>query len=206
MIAQSEAFCTQLRDVCKAEDRTEERMRAREAERWIATFASEVGVRPPKLCVKPKLKGCMYNALTHRIVAGNQVFAGSDDEVRVTLAHEVGHATQRMEIILDVTPIVLAAVCLFSSCLAFAYFDVRNKVVIVAALFSMLALLAIGDRWFKRWFEPRYISREVHADAVSAKLCGVEKALALLRTFVTGNVVGPEIRARLEHLEALSRA
>ncbi|WP_181004952.1 M48 family metalloprotease [Ralstonia pickettii] len=182
-----------------------------EAERWIETFASEVGVQPPKLRVKPKMKGCMYNALTHSIVVGDTVLAGSDDDVQVTLAHEVGHVTQRRAIIMDVVPFLVASIFIaaafcFCSYLALGYFAGHNQVVVAAALASMLALFAIGLRWFERWFEPRYISRELHADAVSAKLCGAAKALALMRSFSTGSAVSAEIRARLEHLEALSRA
>lgn len=141
--------------------------------------------------------------MTHRIVAGDSLLTSSDDEARVTLAHEVGHATQRWGILMDVAPLVVFA-CIGCGFSVLAYFEGRNKIVMIMTLIAWIAMLAVGERWFSRWFEPRYISRELHTDAISAKLCGSEKALALLRTFSTTGAVSPEIRARLEHLEALA--
>ena len=181
-------------------------MIASEAERLIAKYSKALNVKPPKLRVKRKMQGCMYNAITHRIVAGGDVLGASESALAVTFAHEVGHASQRREILFElVTPLTGIAVWVITSAVLWAIED-PHPIIQTLTFFGVLPLFLYGLSRWRNGFEVRYVERELRADAISASQCGAPAALSLLRSFDHGESTSSEIRTRLEQLEALCEA
>lgn len=178
-------------------------MIASEAERLITKYSQALDVKQPKLSIKRKMQGCMYNAITHRIVAGEDLLAAPDAALTVTLAHEVGHASQRREILFElVTPLTGIAVWVITSAVLWAIED-PHPILQMLTFFGVLPLFLYGLSRWRNGFEVRYVERELRADAISASQCGASAALSLLRTFDRGEGTSSEIRSRLEQLEAL---
>ena len=164
----------------------------------VARYAHIVGVKPPTLRVRPKMAGCSYNALTHRITLGDALLACDQWQIEVTLAHEVGHALQRRQILKEVVPVLLVLPFSFVVVLVVALILAPEPLVLCGLSATYLVAVVGAMRRFERWFEPRYVEREIEADTVAVALCGAASTINMLQSGPPGR--SAEIVARLHAL------
>jgi len=115
------------------------------------------------------------------------------------IAHEVGHATQRRQILREVLLCVSVTVALGAGVLVEGVHETQGgkisiltSVMLLGVLFAWAALIVWG-------LEKRALNREFEADAIAVEMCGHNSVLAVLRKLKAGSA---EITRRITRMEA----
>ncbi len=132
------------------------------------------------------------------ITLGDALLACDQWQIEVTLAHEVGHALQRRQILKEVVPVLLVLPFSFVVVLVVALILAPEPLVLCGLSATYLVAVVGAMRRFERWFEPRYVEREIEADTVAVALCGAASTINMLQSGPPGR--SAEIVARLHAL------
>jgi Zn-dependent protease with chaperone function len=170
----------------------------------VAHYAASVHIRPPSVLFTGNCGGPCYEALPHRIDIDEGTLALPDALMRAVIAHEVGHATQRKALLLDLGLTALALGVLIAiaiACLLFAApgSDELWRVSVPGA--GLLLTLAALMRAARPRVTRRILELELDADAKAARLCGAASTIRALEQRSNHTRFDT---ARLEALRALS--
>ncbi|WP_321796903.1 hypothetical protein [Caballeronia sp. J97] len=152
----------------------------------VADDAALLHVAPPHVRFVTTSAGPCYEALFNRIEVDGATLALPEPLLRIVVAHEVGHATQRKAMLLDFACTVLSVMAMLSiPCIVFATApdDELWRVSIPGAGF-VLAFFACRKFW-RTHGAKRAAAFELDADAKAASLCGPASALAALEAMAT---------------------
>ena len=147
----------------------------------VADDAAALHVAPPRVRFVKASGGPCYEALFNRIEIDRATLALPEPLLRIVVAHEVGHATQRKSMLLDFAWTALAVAALLAiPCIAFATSRGADLWrVSVPGLIFVLAFFACGKLW-RAHGAKRSAAFELDADAKAASICGPASALAAL--------------------------
>lgn len=170
----------------------------------IATDAAALHVAPPRVRFVESCGGPCYEALFNRIEIDRETLALPESLLRIVVAHEVGHATQRATMLFDFACTLMATTALLTiPCIAFATAaDVDLWHVGVPGLGFMAAFIACSKIW-RAHGAKRSAALELDADAKAAAICGAAPALAALEAMATR---APISAARLHAMRARNEA
>ncbi|KXV06270.1 hypothetical protein CR51_12030 [Caballeronia megalochromosomata] len=162
--------------------------------------AAALHVTPPRVRFVTASTGPCYEALFNRIELDRATLALPEPLLRIVVAHEVGHATQRKTMLLDFAWTVLSVTALLSiPCIVFATSsDEELWRVSVPGLGFVVAFFACGKFWRARGAK-RAAAFELDADAKAASLCGPASALAALEAMAARGHIDA---ARLDAMRA----
>ncbi|SPB13561.1 Protease HtpX [Caballeronia novacaledonica] len=166
----------------------------------VAADAAALHVAPPHVRFVTRSSGPCYEALFNRIELDRATLALPEPLLRIVVAHEVGHATQRGTMLLDFAWTVLSVTMLLSiPCIVFALSpDQELWRVSVPGFAFVVAFFVCGKIWRTRSVE-RSDAFELDADAKAASLCGAASALAALEAMSTRGHIDT---ARLDAMRA----
>ncbi|SAK64362.1 hypothetical protein AWB82_03417 [Caballeronia glebae] len=166
----------------------------------VADDAALLHVATPRVRFVTTSSGPCYEALFNRIELDRATLALPEPLLRIVVAHEVGHATQRNSMLLDFAWTVLAAMALLSiPCIIFAISpDDDLWRTGVPGLGFVLAFFACAKIWRMRAVK-RAATFELDADAKAASLCGAASALAALETMAARGCID---EARVDAMRA----
>jgi Zn-dependent protease with chaperone function len=143
----------------------------------VQRFAATLHVRAPRVRFVRASAGPCYEALSNRIEIDEQTLSLPEPLLRIVLAHEVGHATQRRKMLLDFawTGVGLSAL-IAVPCIVYAG-SLEREIWRVSApgLAFVLAFIAYRTRARRRT-----AALELDADAKAAQLCGAAPTLEAL--------------------------
>jgi Zn-dependent protease with chaperone function len=147
----------------------------------IEGFAVALNVKPPHVRFVEASSGPCYEALFNRIEIDERTLTLPDSVLRMVLAHEVAHATQRRSMLRDFAWTGMGATALLSiPCVAFATFsDDDLWRVSMPGLGFTFAWMA-GWKLMRPHAARRAAAFELDADAKAAQLCGTACALHAL--------------------------
>jgi hypothetical protein len=166
----------------------------------IADDAAVLHVAPPRVRFVTTSGGPCYEALFNRIEIDPNTLALPEPLLRIVVAHEVGHATQRRTMLLDFarTAFVMAAL-LSIPCLLFANApDEELWRVSVPGMGFVAAFFACGKIW-RAYGAKRSAALELDADAKAASICGAAAALQALEAMASRGYIDA---ARLDAMRA----
>ncbi|MCI1043379.1 M48 family metalloprotease [Caballeronia zhejiangensis] len=166
----------------------------------VADDAALLHVATPRVRFVNTSNGPCYEALFNRIELDRATLALPEPLLRIVVAHEVGHATQRKTMLLDFAWTVLSVMMLLSvPCIVFAISSEDDLWRItfpgIGFAFTLFVCLKI---WSVRAAK-RAAAFELDADAKAAALCGPESALAALEAMAARGHVDA---ARLDAMRA----
>jgi hypothetical protein len=180
------------------------------AETAIKRFSERGGLsRAPKIVVGGRrFRGCCYNSVLHRIKIAKDLLEQMPDVVlQAMLAHEVGHARQRKEILTDAIRCI--AIYLGMAALAFACIAPiidKNKGAAVALLVIwMIATVRYASKQEKADLNASRL-RENDADDFSAKcMGGYQIVVDMLNThaMIDGKALGAEASSRVARMKKI---
>ncbi|SAK53103.1 hypothetical protein AWB79_01978 [Caballeronia hypogeia] len=172
----------------------------------VANYAAALHVGAPRVRFVTTPFGPCYEALFNRIEIDRGTLALPDALLRIVVAHEVGHATQRKSMLLDFAWTVLCVAALVSiPCMVFATSPDEDlwRVSVPGAGFA-LSLIACRKGW-RAHGAKRSAAFELDADAKAASICGPASALAALEAMAErGHIDAARLhamRARLAQVE-----
>ncbi len=169
-----------------------------DVENLIKAYAREAKCQPPTLRLKKANGGDgLYDPFLHRIEINETLLTGSDEHLRVIVAHEVGHATQRQELLLEkalLIGVVIAIVALtYWSHKQFVRMFPDQFIASIAVVITCLAILMEGaGMGVTKWIDPRELSREFEADEFAVMMCGQNSTIQTLQDFSRINPGDPE--------------
>ncbi|VXB06116.1 conserved hypothetical protein [Burkholderia sp. 8Y] len=155
------------------------------ASRLVADYAAALGIAPPDVRFVQTSPGPCYEALFNRIEIDSRTLGLPEPALRLVLAHEVAHATQRAALLADFLWIVLRVTVMFSvPCILFAALPDRElwRVSIPGACFALI--------WVASWWawriraSKRAVTLELDADAKATQLCGSQATLSALEVML----------------------
>jgi Zn-dependent protease with chaperone function len=162
----------------------------------VAQYAHALGVKSPCVRFVQTSPGPCYEALFNRIEIDECTLALPEPVLSIIVAHEVAHATQRRNMMLDLawTGIGTAAL-LFVPCYVFAVSsgDDLWRITAPGACFTLAWIL--GLRFLRSRARKRAAEFELDADAKAAQLCGPSRALHALEAMALRVYIEP---ARLD--------
>jgi Zn-dependent protease with chaperone function len=166
----------------------------------IADDAAALHVAAPRVRFVATSGGPCYEALFNRIEIDRSTLALPEPLLRIVVAHEVGHATQRKAMLLDFARTALAMAALMSvPCVAFATLpDEELWRVSVPGFGFVLAFFACWRVLRARGLK-RSATLELDADAKAASICGAALALQALEAMATRGYIDT---ARLDAMRA----
>ncbi|WP_175946066.1 M48 family metalloprotease [Caballeronia sp. BCC1704] len=160
------------------------------ASRLVAHYAQALGIATPGVRFVETSCGPCYDALFNRIEIDTRTLDLPERALRLVLAHEVAHATQRAALLADFAAIVLFVSLLFAvSCALFASLP-EAELWQVSIPGACLALTVIASR--KAWrarADARLARLELDADAKAALLCGPQATRDALKLMVARGYV-----------------
>jgi hypothetical protein len=176
-----------------------------EARDAVREFSRTVGVKAPNLVISKKIKGrnSCYNALRHRIDAGQELMSDAATTIRVILAHEVGHVTQRWTTLRDILLCAAITIALGVAIVVASVHETHRGRIPILTAATLLAVMFSWAALMVRWLENTRLNQEFEADAVAAHLCGNDSALAVLRSLNDGS---SEIARRVARMESTCAA
>ncbi|SAK49649.1 hypothetical protein AWB77_01154 [Caballeronia fortuita] len=164
------------------------RLRAQEARivSLVAADAALLHVTPPHVRFVTTSAGPCYEALFNRIELDRATLALPEPLLRIVVAHEVGHATQRRTMLLDFAFTVMFLMALLSiPCIVFALApDEELWRVSVPGIGFVLAFFACMKKR-RAHAASRAAMFELDADAKAASICGAASALAALEAMAS---------------------
>ncbi|MFM0136300.1 hypothetical protein [Caballeronia grimmiae] len=165
-------------------------------------FAAALHIREPSVRFVKISASPNYDPLRNRIELGYAILTLPSLIVRVTIAHEVGHATQRKALLLDLAADGLCKMLIIAVPWIVYGWTARDKpwdIVISATAFVLAYGTYICTARAAR--TKQAIALEVKADEIAAILCGSHSTLRALETLSTFSLIRPErleaFRARL---------
>ncbi len=170
----------------------------------VAADAAALHVTPPHVRFVTGCAGPCYEALFNCIEVDRATLALPEPLLRIVVAHEVGHATQRRTMLLDFAWTALSVMALLSiPCIVFATSsDEDFWRVSVPGFGFVMAFFACGKIWRARSAK-RSAAFELDADAKAASLCGAASALAALEVMAArGHIDAARLDAMRARLEA----
>ncbi|WP_244285615.1 hypothetical protein [Caballeronia concitans] len=162
--------------------------------RLVANDAAALGIAPPVVRFVATNSGPCYEALFDRIEVDARTLLLPEPLLRLVIAHEVAHATQRRALLLDFAWTVLGVAALIAGpCVMFAAWPDEDlwRVSVPGAVFAFVVAM-----FFKAWRAHgarRAIALELDADAKAALICGARPALQALEEMTKRGIVD-EIR------------
>jgi Zn-dependent protease with chaperone function len=170
---------------------------AQHARDVVTHYAAMLHVSVPSVrIVNTSAAGPCYEALANRIEIDTRTLDLPEPLLRLVLAHEVGHATQRRRLLLD-----LLSTCLFTTALLSlpCYLFATSSTADIWRISAPGLGFIIAWLMLRRALRPRATKRaaalELDADAKAAQLCGAACALDALETMAQRMHIEP---ARLE--------
>ncbi|WP_244817332.1 M48 family metallopeptidase [Caballeronia sp. Lep1P3] len=160
------------------------------ASHLVARHAAALGIAPPAVRLVTASRSPCYEALFNRIELNERTLALPEPLLSLVLAHEVGHATQRLALLADLVLTMLAVALLIAvPCVAFVFLpdDDLWRVSIPGAGFAMLA--AVSWTAWRPHAAKRAIAMEIDADAKAAQVCGAQPALLALEALAMQGIV-----------------
>lgn len=166
----------------------------------VADDAAALHVAPPRVRFVTSSCGPCYETLLNRIEIDRDTLALPEPLLRIVVAHEVGHATQRRSMLLDFARTLASTMTLLAiPCITFATFPGEDLWrVSVPGLAFVLAFIACLKIWRARG-EKRSAAFELDADAKAASIYGPASALAALEAMATRGHISA---ARLDAMRA----
>lgn len=166
----------------------------------VNEFSSALGVNAPTLAISKQIKGrnSCYNSLRHQIDVGQALMSDAATAIRVVLAHEMGHVTQRWACLRDVFLCAGITVALGVAIIIAALHETQRGRIPILTAAALLSLLFIWASLMVRWMEQMRLRQEFEADAIAVDLCGHDTVLAVLRSLNDGS---SEIAQRIARME-----
>lgn len=183
-------------------------LKAGEEEAYIramtSEFAAQLHVRMPEVRFVNSSAPAGYDPLFNRIELGHAIFGLPSSILGVIVAHELGHATQRNALLLEMLTHTLGKGLVFAvPSLLYAWMPHQKAwdIVIPVAVFVVAYGVYV---WSAHTHESKHgVALQVEADRSAAILCGSEPTLRALETLSTCTRIRPErleaLRARLAH-------
>ena len=173
------------------------------ARRLVASYAATVHIRSPSVLITHSWDGPCYEALPHRIEIDEGTLALPDAPMCAVIAHEVGHATQRRALLLDLALTGLGLAALIAMpCLIFAMSGGDDLWRVSVPGMALLLTLVAFMRATRPRVAQRILALELDADAKAARLCGAASTICALELRSNGQCLDA---TRLEALRAILR-
>jgi Zn-dependent protease with chaperone function len=169
----------------------------------VADDAAALHVAPPRVRFVKTSCGPCYEALFNRIEIDRETLALPEPLLRIVVAHEVGHATQRATMLLDLALTVLSVMALLAiPCITFATSPGADLWrVSVPGLAFVAAFFACAKLWRVHGAQ-RSAAFELDADMKAASICGCSSTLAALEAMAArGHISAARIDAMRERLQ-----
>jgi hypothetical protein len=166
----------------------------------VQRYAQTLHVRVPEVRFTHAASGPCYEALCNRIEIDERTLGLPESLLCIVLAHEVGHATQRKKMLLDLawTGIGLAVLIVVPCVVLAASAEREIWRISLPGLAFVIGFIACRMR-----LDRRTIALELDADAKAAQLCGASLALQALETLAQRGRIEP---ARLDAMRTLASA
>lgn len=136
------------------------------------------GCRAPSVHVRPMRNAC-YNPLLHKVSFSERlVHHLSPTDLHTLVAHEVGHATQRLDILRDGFRILgwPLLVLLIAGTLSVGAAASGNVMLAIVLGISGLGCVVPVERYTSRVWQESYLRREIEADAFANRFVGRSRA------------------------------
>lgn len=146
----------------------------------VARAAAAVGCRPPRISIRSMRNAC-YNPLAHRIAVSSRLVRDLPaDLLEVLIAHEVGHAAQRREILSDAARVLPWSLgVLLLTLLATALLALEGASILAGAVGVVgIATASFTEKRASRKWQVGYLRREMQADAFANHFTGREHGTA----------------------------
>jgi hypothetical protein len=166
----------------------------------VADDAAALRVTPPRVRFVTSSCGPCYETLLNRIEIDRETLTLPEPLLRIVVAHEVGHATQRRAMLLDFARTIGSTMTLLAiPCITFATLpgeDLwRVSVPGIAYVLAFIVCAKIG----RAQGEKRSAAFELDADVKAASIYGSASALAALEAMATRRHISA---ARLDAMRA----
>lgn len=180
------------------------------AQNAVRTFA-EMGVIPNVPSTKignARFQGCCYNPVSNRItIARNLLEKMPHDAMRTMLAHEVGHARQRKQILSSLfrmmgIPLILMLVALVT----LPFIPAKNSMTSLGLLIACFAVVAWHINSQEKAFFLGIRLREDDADDFAARCTGdYQNVIDVLNLHnaINGTTLNEEAKTRIARMEKL---
>ena len=146
----------------------------------VARAAAALGCRPPRISIRSMRNAC-YNPLAHSISVSSMLVRDLPaDLLEVLIAHEVGHAAQRREILSDAARVLPWSLgVLLLTLLATALLALEGASILAGAVGVVgIATASFTEKRASRKWQVGYLRREMQADAFANHFTGREHGTA----------------------------
>ncbi|WP_244850873.1 M48 family metalloprotease [Caballeronia sp. SL2Y3] len=170
------------------------------ASRLVAHYAQALSIATPGVRFVETSCGPCYDALFNRIEIDSRTLALPEPALRLVLAHEVAHATQRPALLADFVLTLLGVSLIFAvPCALFASLPDAElwRVSVPGACFA-LVLFASRRAW-RTHADARAARFELDADAKAMRLCGSQTTLDALDSMVAHGYLDATRHRALKH-------
>ncbi len=146
----------------------------------VARAAAALGCRPPRISIRSMRNAC-YNPLAHRISVSSWLARDLPaDLLEVLIAHEVGHAAQRREILSDAARILPWSLGVLLLTLLVATITALEGSTLLAGAVGIVGIASASftEKRASRKWQVGYLRREMQADAFANHFTGREHGTA----------------------------
>jgi Zn-dependent protease with chaperone function len=176
------------------------------ASRLVAQYAQALGIATPGVRFVETSCGPCYDALFNRIEIDSRTLGLPEPALRLVLAHEVAHATQRAALLADFVATLFGVSLMFAvPCVLFAALPDGElwRVSVPGAGFALIALASRKARRMRA--DARAARLERDADAKATRLCGSQATLDALNVMLTRGYIDATRLHALQHQLLVSR-
>ncbi|ABO59763.1 hypothetical protein LA345_40515 (plasmid) [Burkholderia vietnamiensis] len=175
------------------------------AQALVDRFADEQGIRSPIVALSKRADSCFYDFIGNRIRVGKDTLNLDQSVVEVLLAYETALTADRRGLVRIFLPYVWMLSLVFILLVVGIVAWIGSSFPLSVTCFVMGALTGVyATRKMDTSIDAEVFVLEKQADAVAAKLCGAQHALAALEEYCENR---PHIRnhkKRINYLRQLA--
>lgn len=169
----------------------------------VANFAATLRIAPPRVRFVKSSCGSCYEALFNCVEIDSDTLGLPEAPLRLVVAHEVAHATQRRALLQDfsVTSLVLALLIAVPCMMFVALPDEEFSRVTLPGLGFIFALILLAKAC-RPVMAKRAAELDLDADAKAAELCGTALACQAMQALAQSSRIDPARLAAMRQRSA----